>query len=94
MIHCKSLAIKELCQELTKVMDTVIKTVNYIKAQPVKGTLFVEFGEEMWAQYQSSLFYPNYRWLSKENVVACLQLARRSSTEHFVSKFAYLGDIF
>jgi hypothetical protein len=34
MIHCESLATKELCLELNEVMDTVIRTVNYRKTSP------------------------------------------------------------
>jgi Fe-S-cluster-containing hydrogenase component 2 len=30
MIHCESPAMKELCPELSEVMDTVIRSVNYI----------------------------------------------------------------
>jgi hypothetical protein len=34
--HCESLATKELCPELSEVMDAVVKTANYIKTRPSK----------------------------------------------------------
>jgi hypothetical protein len=50
MIHHESLVMEELCPELTKVMDTVMKTVNYIKTQPLNSRLFVKLCEEMRTQ--------------------------------------------
>lgn len=109
MIHHESLVMKELCQELSEVMDTVIKTVNYMNTQPLECRFFVELCEEMWAQYQSSFFYSNFVGCQKEmlwliynlQVAAALFLeeenlvyAEHFRNEHFVSKFAYLGDIF
>jgi hypothetical protein len=62
---------KELCPELSEVMDTVIRSVNYIKTCPLKSRLFAELCKKMGAQYQSLLFYINSRWLSRANV-ACV----------------------
>jgi hypothetical protein len=70
MIHRELLATKELCPELTEVMDTVIRTVNYIKACPLKIRHFAELCEEMGALYQSLLFYYNSDWLSRGTAVA------------------------
>jgi hypothetical protein len=61
--------------------------------------------DEMGAQYQSLLFYSNSRWLSRENVVACvynLQVAAALFLEeenlvhakHFISKLVLVSDIF
>jgi hypothetical protein len=55
---------KELCLELSEVMDTVIK------AHSLKSRLFAEFCEEMGAQYQLLLFYYISCWLATENAVA------------------------
>jgi hypothetical protein len=63
-IHRESLAAKELCPELSEVIDTVIKTANHIKACPLNSRHFAELCEEMGAQYQSHLFYCNSPWLS------------------------------
>jgi hypothetical protein len=70
MIHRESLAIKELCPELKEVLNVVIKSVNYIKTQPLKSILFAQICEEMEAQYKLLLFYCNSRWLSRGNIVA------------------------
>jgi hypothetical protein len=62
---------KELCPELSEVLDTVIRSVSYIKTCPLRSKLFAEMCEEMEAQYQSLLFYSNSGWLSRGNV-ACV----------------------
>jgi hypothetical protein len=31
VLHCKSLAVKELCPELSEAVDAVITVVNYMK---------------------------------------------------------------
>jgi hypothetical protein len=43
VVHRESLAAKELCPELSEVMDTVIRTVNYMKTRPLKSRIFAEF---------------------------------------------------
>jgi hypothetical protein len=42
MVHRESLATKELCPDLSEVIDTVIGTVNYIKTRPLKSGLFAK----------------------------------------------------
>jgi hypothetical protein len=64
-IHYESLVMKELCPELSRVLDTVIRSVNYIKTCPLKSTLFAEMCEEMGAQYHSFLLYSISHWLSR-----------------------------
>jgi hypothetical protein len=96
MIYYESLVMKELCPGLSEVMDTVIRSVNYIKTCPLKSRLFSEMCEEMGAQYQSLLFYSNSHWLSRGNVVACVYNLRVAAAlflevenvvhaEHFIS---------
>jgi hypothetical protein len=51
-------------------MNVVIKSVNYIKTQPLKRRLFAQICVEMGVQYKSLLFYCNSRWLSRGNIVA------------------------
>jgi hypothetical protein len=41
MIHWESLAKKDLCPELYEVLNVVIKSVNYIKTQPLKSRFFM-----------------------------------------------------
>jgi hypothetical protein len=95
---------KELCPELSEVMDTVIRSVNYIKTYPLKSRRFAEMCEEMGAQYQSLLFHSNSHWLSRGNV-ACVYNLRVAAAlfseketlvhaEHFISKLVHLSGIF
>jgi hypothetical protein len=85
-------------------MDTVIRSVNYIKTCPLKSRLFAEMCEEMGAQYQSLLFYSISHWLSKANVACVYNLRVEAAlfleeenlvhAEHFISKVVHLSDIF
>jgi hypothetical protein len=70
MIHRELLATKELYPELSEVMGTMIKTVNYIKSRPLESTIFADFCKEMRPQYQLLLYYCNFLWLWRENSVA------------------------
>jgi hypothetical protein len=45
MIHYELLVMKELFPQLSEVMDTVIRSVNYIKTCPLKSRLFAEMCE-------------------------------------------------
>jgi hypothetical protein len=81
----ESPAVKELCPELSEVMDTVSRFVKYIKTCPLKSRLFAELCKEMGAQYQSLLFYCNSRWLSRGNVVACIYNLRGAAATVFRS---------
>jgi hypothetical protein len=95
---------KQLCPELSEVLDTVIRSVSYIKTCPLKSRLFAEMCKKMGAQYQSLLFYSNSGWLSKGNAVACVYNLRVAAAhfrrgklvhaEHFISKLEHLSDIF
>jgi hypothetical protein len=42
MVHRESLAMKELCPELSEVMDTVTKTLNCMKMRPLCRVLIRE----------------------------------------------------
>jgi hypothetical protein len=86
-------------------MDTVIRSVNYIKTCPLKSRLFAEMCEEIGAQYQSLLFYSNSHSLSRGNAVACVYNLRVAAAlfleeenllhaVHFISKLARLSDNF
>jgi hypothetical protein len=76
-------------------MDTVIRSVNYIKTCPLKNRLFSELCKEMGAQYQSLLFYCNSCWLSRGNVVACVyNLLVAAALFLGKAKLAHLSYIF
>jgi hypothetical protein len=70
MIHRESLAMEELCPELSEMMDTVIRTVNYINTRPAKSRIFCRIMHRNGAQYQSLLFHCNSRCMSRGNAEA------------------------
>ena len=39
-IHCEALALQQLSGDLNGVLEVVVKTVNFIKANPLKARLF------------------------------------------------------
>jgi hypothetical protein len=51
-IHRESLATEELFPEQSEAVDTVIRSVNFIKTRPLETRLFAELCEEMGTQYQ------------------------------------------
>ena len=69
MIHRYSLASKTLPGALKKVLDSVVKIVNYIKCGALNTRLFKELCKEMDADHQTLLFYTAVRWLSRGNVL-------------------------
>jgi hypothetical protein len=46
VMHRESLATKEFCPELSELVGTVIRTVNYIKACPLKGRLLQNYARK------------------------------------------------
>jgi hypothetical protein len=56
MMHYESLAMKELCPEMSEVMDTAIKTVNYIKTRTLKSRFFAELCKELGDSISHSCF--------------------------------------
>jgi hypothetical protein len=55
-INHDSLPTKELYPELSEVMNTILKTVNYIKIHPLKSRYFEELCEEMGHSISRSCF--------------------------------------
>jgi transcriptional antiterminator len=52
----ESLAMKELCPELGEVMDTVIKTVNYMKTRLLKNRLLHNYARKLGYSISYSCF--------------------------------------
>jgi hypothetical protein len=50
-------------------MDTVIKTVNFIRASALNHSEFVAFLEEAENEYGEIIYHTNVRWLSRESVL-------------------------
>ena len=69
MMHPRqALASKTLPQFLQKVLDQIIKIVNFIKAGALNSRLFKAFCGDMDSDHQVLLYYTAARWLSKGNV--------------------------
>jgi hypothetical protein len=61
MIHHESRPMKELSPKMSEMMDTVVRTVNYVKTRPLRSRFFAELWDEMGAQGRLLLFHCNSR---------------------------------
>ena len=68
MLHRPALASKTLPESHQKVLDQLIKIVNFIKAGALNSRLFKAFCADMDSDHQMLLYYTPTRWLSKGNV--------------------------
>jgi len=64
LIHREALASQQLSGDLNGVLEVVVKTVNFIKARPLKARFFQRLYDELGAEH-NLLLYCNARWLSK-----------------------------
>ncbi len=110
IIHRQALATKRMSEELNEALNIVIKTVNYIKSKHLNSRLFSNLCLEMGSEYQNLLLHTEVRWLSRGRVLMRvfemkseiieflseqnLDLHNFYVNEMFVSKIAYLADIF
>ena len=69
LIHREALASQQLSGDLNGVLEVVVKTVNFIKARPLKARLFQRLCDELGAEHNNLLFYCNARRLSKGKVL-------------------------
>ncbi len=69
MIHRFALASKTLPDELCKILEAVVKCVNFVKPGAVNSRLFLNLCRNMDSEHEALLFYSKVRWLSKGNVV-------------------------
>ena len=69
MIHRYTLACKTLPNVLKKVLNSVVKIVNFIKKSATTSRLFKQFCKQMDTDHETLLYYIAVRWLSKGNVV-------------------------
>ena len=68
-IQREALASQQLSGDLNGVLKVVVKTVNFIKAKPLKARLFQRLCDELGVEHNNLLFYCNARWLSKGKVL-------------------------
>ena len=69
LIHREALASQQLSGDLNGVFEVVVKTVNFIKARPLKARLFQSLCDELGEDHNNLLFCCNARWLSKGKVL-------------------------
>ena len=60
-IHKYALACKTLLLELKKVLDSVVKTVNFIRGRAVNSRLFKAFCDDLVKKHQYLLFHTEVR---------------------------------
>ena len=104
------MASQQLSGDFNRVLEVVGKTVNFIKARPLKARFFLCLCDELGAEHNKLLFYCNSRWLSKGKVLLRVYdlrneisiflkeenhaLAAVFEDEIFLTHLAYLCDIF
>jgi len=110
LIHREALASQQLSGDLNGVFEVVVKTVNFIKARPLKAWLFQRLCDELGADHNNLLFYCNARGPSKGKVLLLVYklrneififlkeenhaLATTFEDKVFLTQLAYLCDIF
>ncbi|XP_063049261.1 zinc finger BED domain-containing protein 5-like [Engraulis encrasicolus] len=109
-IHREALAAKGMPTELKNVLDTTVKIVNFVKVRPLNNRIFTALCNEMGSDHTSLLLHTEVRWLSRGKVLTRLfelkdelkmffvdqtfHLSDSLHDEEFLSRLAYLGDIF
>ncbi|KAL2097071.1 hypothetical protein ACEWY4_006278 [Coilia grayii] len=109
-IHREALAAKGMPADLKNVLDTTVKIVNFVKARPLNNRIFTALCNEMGSDHKSLLLHTEVRWLSRGKVLTrvfelkdelklffvdqTFHLSRNLHDEAFLSRLAYLGDIF
>ncbi len=69
MIHLSALASKIFPNELCKILEAVVKCVNFVKAGAMNSPIFRNLCRDMDSEHEALLFYSKVRCLSKCNVV-------------------------
>ncbi len=62
MIHRFALASKTLPDELCKILEAVVKCVNFVKAGALNSRLFQNLCRDMDSEHEALLFYSKVRW--------------------------------
>ena len=110
LIQREALASQQLSGDLNRVLKAVVKTVNFIKARPLKARLFQHLCDELGAEHSNLLFYCKAKWLSNGKVLLRVYelkneisiflkkenhaLATTLENEIFLTQLAYLCNIF
>ena len=107
MLRCHALASKQLSEDLSNTLSTVVKVVNFIKARPTNKRLLAQLCED--EAHQTLLLHTEVRWLScgqvlvrfmelQEKIKEFLQHHNQPLCEQLIDAFwikaAYLADTF
>ena len=84
IIHREMLATKKMLPDLKRVLDYVVKIINYIKARALNSRLFKQLCEEM-DKHKHLLLYTEIRWLSCGKSLARV-FELREPLERFLSE--------
>jgi len=71
-LHREALAAKKLSQELHKVLNSIVKCVNLIKARPLNQCLFPSSCTDMDSDHQALLLHKEVWWLSQGCALKCV----------------------
>lgn len=72
-IHREAFAVqKKMPEELKAVLDSAVKTVNFIKSRTAHSRLFHVLCDEMGSEHLQLLLCTEVRWLSREKVLSRL----------------------
>ena len=109
-VQREALTLKQLSGDLNGVLKAIVKTVNFIKARPLKARLFQRLCDELGAEHNDLLFYCDAKWLSKGKVLLRVYELRNKISiflkeenhafattfedEVFLTQLVYLCDIF
>ena len=110
IIHRQALMVKTMPDELSHVLDKLIKTVNFIKANALNSRLFAELCKESDSVFENLLLHTRVRWQSKGKVLKRIFVLRKDtheflrdvkpdmhknfSDDHFLMFLSFLVDIF
>jgi hypothetical protein len=67
ILHQQAPSTKSL--KMNHIMDTVIKTVNFIRASALNHREFVAYLEEVENEYGETIYHTNVRWLSRGSLL-------------------------
>ncbi|XP_042234821.1 protein FAM200B-like [Homarus americanus] len=105
MIHRFALASKTLPDALCKILEAVVKCVNFVKAGDLNSRLFQSLCRGMNSDHETFFFYSKVRWLSTGNVVnrvfelrgelkLFLEMKGKDDLLSHFNEVLYLADIF
>ena len=110
IIHCQTLASKDLSPNFSDVMQIVISTVNYVKARDLNSHMFKQLCITKNSNHHTLLMHIAVRWLSRGKTLKKVFLLRRELAtflqdkghknarhfpdSHFLARLALLTDVF